>query len=156
MNKWIKFNLYGMIFKIKMCGYNKDDLWLKTSYRFRFENIIKYEADDVEIFTPECIDLLIKYMGKLLDNKLKKVEHLTFIEPDFEFTFIPDKRIRADSMTEKNGYIFIEKTMELRVNLWHKGITENHFSMTFEKEVIERFYKYLIQLRKKSDEKEER
>ena len=146
MNQWIRFNLNGMIFKIRIYGFGHGVEWLKTSFRFKFEDIIDYRCDDVKIFTTECLDLLIEHMGKLLNNKFKRKRELSFFEPDFEFTFIP-KTIIKGYPPELENNIPIDISMELRVFLWHHGLTENHFSMCFERDDIQRFYDYLLKVK---------
>lgn len=49
----------------------------------------------------------------------------------------------------KDGTSFtIDILMELHVYFWHKGATDNYFSMTFKRKDIERLYDYLIDVRK--------
>ena len=143
INKWIKFNLYGMAFKLKVFGYDKDNEWAKTSWSFKFEDIISYDRDYEEIFTIDCIDYLISYLKKLLNNKIKKIKKVGFFEPDFEFVLKPQE-VWYDPVLKDDPPRVIDICMELNVYLWHKGATPTYFSMTFERKDIQRLYDYLV------------
>lgn len=54
--KWIRFDLEGMSIKLRVYGYDEDNEWVKTSWKFKFEDIIYYERDHEEIFTQDCVD----------------------------------------------------------------------------------------------------
>ncbi len=139
MMNWITFKLQGMVFKLKCWGYSKEVGWIKTSFRFNFKDIIYYKRDGEELFTPECVDLLVEYLDNLIDEKMKKTKILSFFEPDFEFVFHP----RHDTKVE-NGPCCEDISLDLHVRLWDGGLTDNYFSTTFEREDIVRLRDYLV------------
>jgi hypothetical protein len=126
-------------------GYNSDSDWLKTSWRLTFKDIINYKVDRCEVFTEECIDLIIKYAKRLLDGKLRQKTDFDALEPDFSFLFVP-KKILYDDITKEpfiaNFY------MEIRVHLWHNGLTDNFISMTLWERDIIKFRDYLLDVKK--------
>lgn len=146
-HKWIKFDLEGMSIKLRVYGYDEYNEWVKTSWKFKFEDIIYYERDHEEIFTQDCVNYLIEYLKKHLDNKIKREKTIGFFEPDFKFVFKPQERILDPILKDRSGFN-VDISMELHVYFWHKGATDNYFSMTFERKDIERLYDYLIDVRK--------
>ena len=145
MSKWIRFNFNGLIFKMKNEGYNSDNEWLKTSWRLTLENIINYNVDCCEVFTKECIDLIIKYATRLLDGKLKQKIDFDALEPDFSFLFVPKKTFHDDITKEP---FTTEPYMEIRVHLCHNGLTDNFISMTLWEKDILKFRDYLLDVKK--------
>ena len=147
---WIKFDLQGMSLNLKIEGYKPhqdvDGAWTKDSFNFRFQDTISYKKDDYEAILSCEIDDIIKYLKDLLDDKLEKVEEYTCIEPDFEFVFSPkfDRRNDPNCLYVRPGCEIIDIDLQLKVNLWDDGLTDNYFSTTFVRDEIEQLYLYLL------------
>ena len=150
--RWIKFDLDGMIFKLKVYGFEAYNDWVKTSWRIKFEDIFLYERDNEEVFLKDCIDYLISNLKNHLDNKIRKVKTITFFEPDFEFVFRPQEK-QNDGLTNEELEDIIDIRMEMNVYFWHRGATLNHISTSFERKEIQKFYDYLVETRNKGRRK---
>lgn len=160
---WIKFNLDGMDFNLKIENYEPnqtfDGKWVQVSFDFEFKDIIKYKKEKTEILLCAEIDEIRKYLYDLLNDKFIYKEHYECIEPDFEFFFYP----KYDIKNNKN-LIFIKSSstsvvdigFELKVNLWNECLSCNNFSTFWERNDIEKLYLYLSLITKKiliSDER---
>ena len=146
---WIKFDLQGMRFNLKIENYRPhqdvDGEWTKDSFEFKFQDIINYKKDNYEAILSCEIDDLIKYLDELLNDKMNEPKDYTCIEPDFEFVFSPKFDVRNDPncLYAKPGTEIIDIDLQLKVNLWDDGLTNNYFSTTFGREEIEQLYTYL-------------
>lgn len=144
---WIKLNIDGMIFKLKIEDYkpNQDTNgnFVKASYSFIFKDIIKYEKERDEVLLSSEIDILIKHLRELLDDEMKDIVSYDCIEPDFEFIFNPK-------------YDDIDIDMELRVYLYNPMLTCNYFSVLFNRTQIEQLYTYLSLITKRINREDEK
>lgn len=147
-HKWIKFDLDGIIFKFKVYGFEEHNDWVKTSWRIKFEDIISYQRDHEEVFTKDCIDYLIDHLKDHLNNRIKRIKTIDFIEPDFQFVFKPQER-QYDGITHKELKDVIDIQTEMKIYFWHRGATLNHISITFERKDIQKLYEYLVAVKEK-------
>lgn len=146
---WIKLNSDGLKVELKIEKYipnqTIDGEWTSVSFNFEFQDIIKYTKNDSELILCSEVDDLISYMENLLENKLTQKEEYGCIEPDFLFVFNP-KKLNPP----------IDASMELKINLWHGGLTCNYFSTTFGIEEIEQLYLYFLLISNKISKNDER
>lgn len=158
---WIKFDLQGMLFNLKIEGYKPyqdvDGQWTNDSFSFKFQDTINYKKDNYEAILSCEVDDIIKYLKELLDDKMTESKEYGCIEPDFEFVFSPKFDVRNDPncLYAKPGTEIIDIDLQLKVNLWDDGLTNNYFSTTFGREEIEQLYIYLMLISnriKKDDE----
>lgn len=146
---WIKFNLDGMKFELKIENYKPgqtlDGDWADVSFNFEFQDIIKYKKTAMEILLCCEVDDLRAFMEDLLNDKLTDIKSYECIEPDFDFIFRPkyDIRNNPNLIYVKPGNEIEDVNMELNVNLWNEGLTCNYFSTLFNRKEIENFYLYL-------------
>lgn len=147
---WIKFKLQGMLFELKIDGYKPhqdiDGEWTKESFLFKFQNIINYKKDNSELLLCCEIDDLIENLKDLLNDKVSEIKEYGCIEPDFEFTFKPKYDVRNDPncLYVKSGMEVEDIELQLKINLWSGGLTDNYFSTTFCRKEIEQLYFYLL------------
>ena len=131
---WLKLDLEGLRFDLNIEDYipnqTIDGKWASVSSKFEFQDIIKYTKDKSEDLMCYEIDELICHIEDLLNNKITEKQILEEIEPDLIFILNPK---------EKD----IDINIEMKVNLWHGGLTYNYFSTTFIREDIEKLYLYL-------------
>jgi len=158
---WLKLDLEGMIFKLKIEKYDSkkldDDDWAKVSFSFKFGNIINYSESNAELMQNQEINILESYLKRLLEDKIKEKKTYNFIEPDFEMDFYPKMYSTDPNLIYiKPGTEVADISMDLRVNLWSDGLTGNYFSMSFDREDIEKFYTYLLLVTNKIDKNDEK
>lgn len=68
-------------------------------------------------------------LQKFINDKLKKDESISFIEPDLEF------------------YTYTNNLVDLRINLFEDGaLSPNYYNLCFDKEEIKKIYNYIIQI----------
>lgn len=152
---WIKFDLEGMRFDLKIDGYRPnqdlDGEWTNVSFSFKFHNIIDYKIYNAEILLSCEVDSIIDDIKDLLDDKLEKSEEYEPCEPDLTFIFNPKYDIRNNPNVTyvAPGCEIQDINIELRVNLWDGGLTSNYFSMTLDRKDIEKLYTYLCYVTKK-------
>ena len=152
---WIKFDLDGMIFELKIKNYIPNQTlngdWVEISHNFRFYDIINYSVNREELLLNYEVDKIRDYMENLLNDKLNINKEYEGIEPDFCFIFKPKYYLNdiPGVLYVKPGQETVDISMELKVNLWDGGLTANYFSMTFYRDEIEQFYLYLSLITKK-------
>ena len=145
----LELNLEGMIFKFEILDYNRrckyDDDWLKINADFKFKDIINYHLKRYECLTYLDIDILIRRINDLLNDKLKNEEDFTPLEPDLHFVMSPkfDVRNNPNCIYVKPGSEIVDIMMILEVGLWDNGLTGNSFTMMFDRSEIEALSLYL-------------
>ena len=94
-----------------------------------------------------------KLLERLLNNELNEIKEYQPCEPDLTFILNPKYDIRNDPNTiyVKPGFEIRDIKLQLRVNLWDDGLTDNYFSITLYREDIDNLYTYLCYVTKKFD-----
>ena len=154
---WIKFDLEGMKFELNIDKYypnqNLDGRWTEVTCNFEFSNVIKYKISHDEILLCCEVDEIRNSLERLLNNELNEIKEYQPCEPDLTFILNPKYDIRNDPNTiyVKPGFEIRDIKLQLRVNLWDDGLTDNYFSMTLYREDIDNLYTYLCYVTKKFD-----
>lgn len=143
----LNLDIDGMKFSIKIEEYrpnqDEDGNFVKATYSFEFQDIIKYHKERDEVFLSCEIDKLIEYMEQLLNDELSEITSYDCIEPDFEFIFNPK-------------YNNIDIDLELRVYLYNPLLTCNYFSVLFNREQIKELHTYLSLITNKYTEENDK
>lgn len=107
------------------------DWWCDCGYSFQMGKFLCYEAESVEILTPEDVDYLSQKLSDLLSGKITENEEASFPEPDFAFKFYP-KTPETDI------------SLEWIVNFWDRGaLTANFLTITLDRDKIELLNNFL-------------
>lgn len=156
---WIKFDLEGMEVEFKINGYNRNpDDWANVSFSFKFYDVINYTKNNEELLLCSEVDMFRDKLEKLLNDELTEKEEIEFIEPDFEFVLQPksDKSHEPSVVYGELGTEIGGIFLDMKINLWSGGLTNNYFSTTFGKDEIEELYIYLLLVTKKITMDDER
>ena len=144
-------NLDGMVVWLTISDYvssnreHWDDEWCSVDYSFSFQNCIDYGKNGDAVLLSCEVDELRGKIDDLLNDRIQEKQNLTFIEPDFEFVFLPKTDLRNDpSYTYiAPGHEIVDILVEWRVYLWNGGLTDNYFSTTLDREDLVALRDYL-------------
>jgi len=144
----LKLDLDGVktIFEIrkyhKSTEENWDEEWCKVTFSFICDNWLEYGRLDEELLLCGEIEELRDYTRRLLLDEIEDTAILTFLEPDFEFTFCPKRIDNQLSLFEehpqvKNAYA------EWKIAFWNDGLTDNYMCLHLSEDDLECLKNYL-------------
>lgn len=147
----LRLDLQGMRIDLEIKGYhnsnsnNKFDNWCQVSYSFVFPDCINYSKQDDEILLSCEVEDLKEMLDDFIDGKITEKITQGFIEPDFEFVFIPprNKFETGECVCATTGFEMSPPVVEWKIQLWDGGLTDNYFSTTLTMEEIKAFRDYL-------------
>ena len=153
----LRLDVHGLTVELNIKGYKKtnrdmcDSDWCKCDFAFRFADIIDYHKLDDEVFlSDEVVDIEEK-LTMLLNDELHEITEITCIEPDFIFVLHPKRDLREDPKYTyvREGYEIEDIFAEWKIYFWNQGLTDNHLTVTLEREHIMELRDYLASVYKK-------
>lgn len=157
---WFKLDLDGIDMILRIKGYERYSKepyqWCDTDFSFVNDSWLNYYADNAEVLLPSEIDWLANSLDDLLAGKLKKVNFLDCLEPNYRFILYPKKEFRDNHEPEylKSIREIEDVYMNLKIYFWNGYLSENNLSLVFYRKNIEylRNYLFLITGKYKSDD----
>lgn len=124
---------------------NWDDLWCRCDFSFRSGNWLNYQRSDDAILLSSEIDELESSLTQLINNEITDVKVIEPIEPDFKFVLYPQEDITKNPkcVYVKPGCEIVDILLEWKVYFWEDGITDNHLSVTLDRDKITELRDYL-------------
>lgn len=148
MSLYLNLGDINLTFRIK--SYHKprkstwDEEWCKISLSLRSRDWLIYKIVDDEILLCCEIDALAQQLEAVRNHKQSEKRTLSFIEPDFNFTFYPS----VDNRTPMINWI---------VNFWtdRKSLSANYLSLQLDMMDISNLLNYLHHIQSETDKKYE-
>lgn len=139
----LNLNVDGINVYLKISNYkpsnknNWDSLWCKCDFRFNSRDWLNYHRENDEIILCSEVEELESTFTMLLNGDIVEDKEITLIEPDFVFQLYPSKDSISDIL------------IDWRVYFWHEGLTDNHLSVTLDREEITMLRDYFSRIIKK-------
>lgn len=148
---YLNFDDTNFIFEVS--GYDteydkeySDDYWCEVSVIIKNRNF-RYKKIRSELLLYEEIDIIKSNLKALLNNEIKEVQELGFIEPDLFMMLYPkfDKRNDPNLLYVKEGCEIIDICLKIEINLTEsRGFyTGQKYTLFFGREQIQKLYDYL-------------
>ncbi len=119
---------------------NWDSLWCKCDFMFNSGDWLNYHRENDEIFLCSEIEELESTFTMLLNGEIFEEKEISLIEPDFVFNLYPIKD--AQNMVS-------DILLEWKVYFWHGGLTDNHLSVTLDRDEIIKLRDYFSDIIRK-------
>ena len=119
---------------------NWDSLWCNCDFMFNSGDWLNYHKEDDEILLCSEIEELETILTMLINGEIKEEKEINFIEPDFVFNLYPIK-------DDQNAVLDI--LLEWKVYFWHGGLTDNHLSITLDRDEIIKLRDYFSDIIRK-------
>ncbi len=141
---WLDMNVCGINVQLRIKGYkisreeDWDSQWCKCDFVFRSGDWLNYHKEDDEVLLSREIEELEMSLTKLLNDELEEKSEFQCMEPDFCFILHPKRDLRKDPniIYVQKGYEIADIYMEWEVYFWDEGLTDNHLTVTFDRDEI--------------------
>lgn len=141
----LKLNLGDIILTLRISGYHKtrtedwDREWCKIDFSLQSGDWLNYKITQDETLLCCEVDSLVSDLTALKQGTMKEEKSTHFIEPDFEFRYVPGKK--------KMTYY-----VEWIVNFWdtQKALTANYLLLTLDAMDIANLLNYLRHVQSES------
>lgn len=142
----LKLNLGDIDVTFRISGYHKprnedwDDEWCKVSLSLQAGDWLNYNIVDDEILLCCEVDSIVENLTALKEYKMSEIKRSHFIEPDLEFEYRPQKRMRY--------------SVSWIINFWNKdkALTANYLNLTLDSLDIANLLNYLRHIQSENEE----
>lgn len=154
---WLELDISGIEMKLRINGYkpstkeNWDSNWCKCDFLFSSGDWLNYHKEEDEVLLSCEVEELEESLTKLMNNELSEIKEIECIEPDFKFILHPqsDRRDNPKYTYVQPGYEIEDIYLEWKIYFWNSGLTDNHLTLTLDREEIMKLKEYLTSVIRK-------